>query len=445
MAQALSSKRLLQSLLFLQLTLVFFQLGIRHYLDTTLIRDVCLLLAILVYAFSSRKPVRRDPVSSIVWLMIGYGVLLIFIHSLNGSSLIGAVTQFRNFFLPLAIVPIYRVVLLEKEFRSKIVKFVFVLFVILLVDVYLEFFFQLIGLSRDIFPWYPFQYTHLYRFSTAPDAIPGAVSPEQAPILGIQGWPLNTSATLLSLFAFVYPWLMADIFNLKVMKFQSGSHLTKYLWLILCAGALLILQVKTTMIAFVVVILIDAFTRKGKAIKSFFAISLVFILVAALTKDFWAGIFEVFSDEFAEGELDYILNPETMRNLFNAFFSGSPIDLLFGADFSHLPNFENLEIRLLVFTLELGVVWLILFCIVYIRALKLGKRFLRKYSCDGSIDPLFVKGILLTLIAYLIDMLHYANQMYLFNIFFFGVMLALMSSIIIQNRYAKSISSSTGL
>lgn len=445
MAQAISSKRLLQSLLFLQLTLVFFQLGIRHYLDTTLIRDVCLLLAILVYAFSSRKPVRRDPVSSIVWLMIGYGVILIFIHSLNGSSLLSAVTQFRNFFLPLAIVPIYRVVFLDEEFKSKIVNFVFILFVILLADVYLEFFFQLIGLSRDIFPWYPFQYTHLYRFSTAPDAIPGAVSPEQAPILGIQGWPLNTSATLLGLFAFVYPWLMNDNSNLKVMKFQSGSNMTKYLWLILCAGALIILQVKTTMIAFVVVILIDAFTRKGKAIKSFLTISLVFILVAALTKDFWAGIFEVFSDEFAEGELDYILNPETMGYLFNAFFSGSPIDLMFGADFSHLPNFENLEIRLLVFTLELGVVWLILFCIVYIRALKLGKRFLKKNRGVCLIDPLFVKGILLTLIAYLIDMLHYANQMYLFNIFFFGVMLALMSSIIIQNRYAKSISSSTGL
>ena len=444
MAQAFSSNRILQKLLFLQLILVFFQLGLRHFVDSTLVRDICLILAIVISLLSARRVVPRDGITGSVWLYLCYGILIMSIHSLTGASVVSSVTQFRNFFLPLAIVPISKCLFVEKSFRLKLVKFIFALFVILLADVYVEYIFQLIGLSRDVFPWYPFQYTHIYRFSTAPDAIPGAINPEQAPILGIQGWPLNTSATLLGLYAFVYPLIMDTSSKSNVFYFQNKFPWVKYLWLILVAGALLILQVKMTMIAFIALITIHVFSRKGKVIKDVILISTLFLLVAALTKDLWVEIFQVFSDEFAEGEMDYILSAETLGNLFSVFFSGSPIDLFFGADFSHLPNFENLEIRLLVFTLELGIIWLIFYLIINIRTLRIGKRLLKKGNLETT-DSLLVKGIQLSLITYLIDMLHYANQMYLFNIFFFGVMLALMSSLIIQNRNANSISNSSCL
>lgn len=439
MAKVVSSNRILQKLLFLQLILIFFHIGIRYFIDNTLVRDVALLLSIIVFVLTSRRQVAQDRVSGISLWMLGYGVVVMIVHSFTGASVINAVTQFRDFFLPLAIVPIYRHIFLDQQFRLKIVSLLFILFSILLLDVYIEFFMRLAGMSRDILPWYPYQYTHLYRFSTSPDAMPNAISPDQAPILGLIGWPLNTSAVLMGLFAFLLPWIMADRQGLKLLKFQQRLSRIKIIYIILTAGAFLILEVKTSILAFVVILFIYFFSNKGKIIKNLLVIVSLFAIVAILTKDFWFGLFETFAEEFADGELEYILSSQTMSSLLGAFLTGSPLGFLFGADYSHLPYFENLEIRLLVFTLELGIIWLILYCIMMGRVLITNRKFLRSRKL-GPADSLLAKGVQLSLIAYLIDMLHYANQMYLFNIYFFGVMLALISSLIIQQRNAKSIS-----
>lgn len=439
MAYSLTSNRLLQKLLFLQLILIFFHLGIRYFIDSTLVRDAVLILAIIVYTLSQRTAEARDQVSSSTIWMICYGVVIMIVHSLTGDSALNAITQFRDFFLPLTIVPIYKTVFTDRHFRMKTVNLLFVLFAILLIDVYFEFFVRLLGFSRDFLPWYPYQYTHLYRFTTAPEPMPNAISPEQAPILGIFGWPLLTSAALMGLFAFLLPWIMADNSKSVELKFQKRLSRVKYLFIVVVAGAFLILEVKTSILAFLVILFIFFFKADRKALKSIMLITFFFVITAYLTKEFWIGVFESFADELAEGELDYILSFETMTSLFGAFISGSPIDFLFGADFSYLPHFENLEIRLLVFTLELGVIWLFLYCILISNVFKSGRYLLSKRQIEGA-DSLLVKGIQLSLIAYLIDMLHYANQMYSFNLFFFGVMLALISSLIIQSKNAQNIS-----
>jgi hypothetical protein len=106
----------------------------------------------------------------------------------------------------------------------------------------------------------------------------------------------------------------------------------------------------------------------------------------------------------------------------------SPIKFLFGGDISSLLENAFLELRLLLFTVNYGVIWLFLY-------LKLNYVFLKKaisnfYSTDFILqDRYFSLSIFLLIIAYLLDSLHYARIMYYPNIDIYFVLLGVFSNV----------------
>ncbi len=423
----------LKWLLLAQLILVYFQLGLRQFLDSSLFRDFFLIIITITFFFSTRQRYKSDRLSRVVALILVYGVIVMLVHSFTSDSVLASVTQFRNFFFPLLIVPIFKGVFLNERYRLQLVNLFYYLFIILLIDIYVEYLLYLFDVSRDFLPWYPYQYAHLYRFTTAPDPIPTAVSPDNSPILGLFGWPLNSSAVLLGLFSFIFPWLLSNDVDTKIFAFQRQKSSIKYFLVLLVIGALFILQVKTTIFALFVILLLYFNSFKKLAIKVLPILVVAFVIIAASTKDLWIETITDFQKELDEGEMALIFDPILIGNLINSFLSGSFVDFLFGADFSHISLLEDLEIRLIYFTFELGFLWVVLFCVISWSVISVCKR-LRRNVLITKTDSIMLHGIFLSYIAYLVDMLHYANMMYLFNIFFVAVMLALLSSLTIQYR-----------
>ena len=87
------------------------------------------------------------------------------VHVLDGEDVLNVIVTYRNHFFPFILFFIALYLFQDFRYRKKWVDFLFVVFLILLVDVYVEKLMEITGISREILPWYRYQFAHYYRFT----------------------------------------------------------------------------------------------------------------------------------------------------------------------------------------------------------------------------------------------------------------------------------------
>lgn len=412
-------------LLYFHLAVVFAQFGIRWYADLTIVRDFFIFL-ILWVALSSSLGYKKDKLSKSVILLLIYGVVMMLVHSVSGTGFISSLAEFRNYFFPFFLMLPLSVYFTRAQNREHFVNFIYVLFIILLIDVYFEGLLEMLGVSRDFLPWYQYQYIHSVRFITSENPIDRAIYPENAPVLGLLGWANATACTLVALYAFLAPFIFTGSIRDNT-KLGRKSNTNKIFIVIAVIGALVILEIKTPMFAFLVASFILMLRSNKKVAMNLMAAFVAVAIVAYLTKGLWMDTFSFLVEESTgdEGAISYVFSIATLSSVFSSFIGSSFLSVLFGGDFTGLSYYENIEIRILTFTMQLGVIWLISFLYVCFSTVKESLK-INKVEYLTLVDRRLNLGVLLMLLVYFIDMLHYSYLMYLFNINLFAVCIALI-------------------
>ena len=76
--------------------------------------------------------------------------------------------------------------------------------------------------------------------------------------------------------------------------------------------------------------------------------------------------------EETEGEygMSYIFDQAVITALLSSAFSGSPLALLFGTDITNNSMYSLLEVRIIVHTIQFGVIWLIIYGMISFYSIK---------------------------------------------------------------------------
>lgn len=442
-------------LLFAHVIVLTFQITLRQVLiDTTYWRDVILVLIIVLW-FAQRLQAgnitySRHAFSPERWivLLILYGLVVVVIQLLNDVELLLALRDFRNQFLPLVLFFVAKTVFGTEQRRARLVNFIFYLMCVLAVGVLVEELLFLLGISRSILPWYQFSFINTGRFVGNSIGVVGDLFPEDAPILGLLGWPHQTSAYFLALFAFCMPFILArssDAHLARVLVRPQGLKPWMQTGLLLqCIAVLVVLGVKTSIITFMVLWLLLLFVMRHRTLWSQLVPVALFIAVMLLAferyQEILIGKIEqgfVGTDK-DEAIISIIFNADTYRAVIETLSNTSIDFILFGGyDFSDYWFYTFLEIRLLFFALKFGGIWLFLF---------LGLVGSVIWRCVGiarqrgvvPFDQLFGLGCLTMMLAYFVDMLHYGRIMDWPNIDVFAVVIGAMSSITSTHRASSA-------
>jgi hypothetical protein len=408
--------------LYLQLFLMLFILGIRNYIDFSLLREA--ILAYILIIFSKIRYVNKSKLKNWISWYLCIGILIEFMHIVGGYELVTALTEYRNFFLPFTLAFPASAVFINEQSRQNLLSIASLLLIILTIDVLLEWIMMLVGFSRDFIPWYQYQYLHLYRFNTSESPMVGAISPADAPVLGLMGFPNETSTTLTALLALNLPLLLSNkpiyIFNRCIRKASI-----KIVILFLSIIAIAILGIKTPMAALGIIIIIMIFKSSKKQIRKFGIFAILFVCFALCSYEYWSDSFNDLIEETAGGETSYIFNFKLFSAVWNHFLEST--SFLFGDDFTNSSFYQFLEVRIINFTLALGVIWLICMSGIFITAIKRANRAFVNASLRRYDKELYL-GIYFMLIVYIVDAFHYTNVMYSFNINIFAISLGLLMS-----------------
>jgi len=443
---AKSGARVLQTVVLAHIILVTFQFLIRALVfDTTFYRDALLILAVIIWAYTLVKDKdivgdrRLNWLDRLVVLYIGYGLAMVGISLLNGVSLLSGITQFRNYFLPVALYFVAKKAFATARGQSALVNVIMIINILLIIDVIGEFLVQQSGASLSTIPWYPYMFKTGDRFIGNEVGSPGYILPENTPILGILGYPHYTVALLVAVFAFTYPFFIEK----RLSEFGPGlSSLigrvpvrVRQFLALLTILAVFILGVRAHLLSLVFVFMILPFFTQPKVV-----VRNLLILLAAVTLLAAVGLLEpgylerlqegFFSSGQRDSSLSLILS---VREI--AFIVGSPVQqFLFGnADvysdmFGEVGSFE---LRLLFFTAAFGVVWLSLFTGVFTLGLIYARRIWTNHNLPQATRT-FAIGAVGLLVIYLIDVGHYARTMFAPNIDIWVVCLGALSAIVSQ-------------
>lgn len=455
MKYVFKKSKIVEYLIYLHILLISFQLAIRELLiDTTFIRDVILIIILLVWSFKKKeKSLEYQKKHGIVlWLkyIIVYGIAMSFIQIIYGISVLNVLLQFRNIFLPLFLFFVGKSIYSTEQKRISLINFIYFLFILILVDVWIEHLAFSVGFSKYSFPWYTYQFNHSYRYLTSPDAAHDAVNPEDSPIIGILGWPHATSATFFALFSFLITFFLnknkSQINTINSPKPSLLVNWKIYGIFVLSIFVLIFLGVKMQLISFFPIILILFYINPNKKFSNFIGPFLFLCTILLFTKEFWMeSVISKFEIAFAEknesgSNIWLIFDFELLKNLLSYFSNISPVYIFWGGyDYSHLWFYQYLEIRLLNFSLQLGILWLFFFLGLILSSINYCLKLIRNNLLSYN-DKQFALGTLLLIVAYSIDTLHYSRLMYWPNIDIFVVILGALSNIKIEkkNEYLKT-------
>lgn len=414
--------------------LLLFQLAFRQLiLDTTFVRDFGLfVLCFIFYGGQKEHYKNKDILSSMIRIYLLYGFLMSVIHIIDGVGTLDAVVTYRNHFFPFILFFIAVYLLRDSKYRKKWVDFLYVVFIILLADVYIEKLMDIAGISRGILPWYQYQFTHYYRFIDTEAGARIVDNPEQSPILGLLGWNNPTACAITALFSFFLPFLLKS--GIKqgpdMPKVACLATPSKVILFVLTIGALAILTIKTPFFSLAFVFLL--YLVKGgnnKSFKTIIVVTIITVIVAYFTFPFWGETFMELMEE-TEGEygMSYIFDQAVIAALLSSAFSGSPLALLFGTDITNNSMYSLLEVRIIVHTIQFGVIWLIIYGMISFYSIK-AYNYIQRIKHLATYDQLMATGAFLLIVSYLVDFLHYAHAMFLFHYDIFVVSIALLVAI----------------
>ena len=412
--------------------LLLFQLSFRQlFFDTTFVRDFGLFLMCFIYIGSKKEHYNNnDTVIKMVKIYMLYGILMSIVHVLDGEDVLNVIVIYRNHFFPFILFFIALYLFQDFRYRKKWVDFLFVVFLILLVDVYVEKLMEITGISREILPWYRYQFAHYYRFTEDDAGLRIVTNPENSPVLGLLGWNNPTSCAIAALFSFFIPFLLKPgAHSLNLPKVAQLSAFSRIMIFILTIGALAILTIKTPFAAIAVVFFLYMFKEGNKSsLKIIIVVTVITALIAYLSFPYWGETYMELAEE-TKGEhgMSYIFDQGLIIALLGAAFGGSPLAFFFGTDISNNSLYSMLEVRIIVHTIQFGILWLFIYGAITIGGIKSFNR-IRKSNVD-YIDRLIATGAYLLIISYLVDFLHYAHAMFLFHLDILVVSIALIVSI----------------
>jgi len=443
---------LIEILIYFHIFLITIQLVIREIIiDTTFIRDIFLFVILYLWVFKNKNSFHHQKKSKIkTWFIIflTYGILMVFFQLIMGIGVVESILSFRNYFLPLSLFFVAKSIFETKLQRMRLVKFFNAYFIFLIINVLTASFISYNGFSLDIFPWYRYQFTHSYRYSTSGLDVPGQISPDQSPIIGILGWDHASSATMFGLFSILLPFYVYQLINRKKNYFLLFKHFTNikiYLIILSFITSLIIFGVKMQLLSlFLICFLLMFFIPVIIRIK-FIAYLLFIAVILFLTQQFWLeqmiAKYETAFVDNGDGQstFSYILDPNIILSIGIIFFTNSLSYLFFGGyDFSQFWFFEMLEIRIINFTLQLGLFWLLFFLCLFLSSFRYAVRLIKSLDVE-YFDKIFALGTLLLMCAYFLDMFHYARLMYWPNIDIFAVIIGALSNINIKNGFNKDV------
>jgi hypothetical protein len=440
-----SGVRALQIVLSVHLFLITLQFPIRAFtIDTTFFRDILLLSALVIWAITlvTDKRHTKQPLSwldKLFVLYVSYGIITIVTTLVNGLSMLEALTQFRNFFLPAALYFPAKKAFGSVRGQSVIIGVFIVINLLLITDVIGEYLVQQSGYQLSVIPWYPYMFRTGDRFIGNQVGTVGSILPEDTPILGLLGYPHYTVAPLMATFAFVYPFLVEK----KLKEFAEGIAFAlasvpvrvRQVLALLAILAVLVLGVRTHLISIILIMMILPFFFDRRLLIR----NLLIILAAALvflSIGFFDPIYiqNIQSGFFSSGSRDstisYVLS---VRELL--FIVNSPVQrLLFGnADvysqvFTEVGTFE---LRLLFFAAAFGVIWLSLFTAIFATGFIYARRIVKTTSLP-QLSRVYGIGSIGLLFVYLLDAGHYARTMWAPNIDIWVICLGALSAIVAQ-------------
>lgn len=438
------------NLLFAHLILVTFQFVLRStILDTTFYRDV-ILIGILIWSFAlfmltiDTRVVafRVCSLDVAVLAYVAYGVLASTVAAAKGIGLMQTVLQFRNQFLPVALYFASRYALRSFEEQSQFVRLAFALTIVLCFDVIGEQLLSLFSVAGDWVPWYPYFFRNSDRFVGNAVAGTGYVDPAESPVLGVLGWPHYTAATLVALFALVYPFLSV---RLRVgsgpRRKAVGLSVASHRWLRRGVVALpflcvVILSVRTHLISLAIILLVIPLMLDRTVLKR----NVVLLLLAVCASIWVAPVRMRLISAYHSGFVGDVDRPPVAKLIFTSaevnYFRELPIDQkLFGlgnvqsAEFAAIGNFE---VKILFFTVAYGILWFAIFAAVYVIGLWYAVQLVR--HSRAQFVRTFAVGAVGLLIVYLIDMVHYARLMYFPNLDFWAVTLGCLANLRLPNQ-----------
>lgn len=428
-------RRKLYIVLAFHILLLLFQLAFRQLIfDTTFVRDFGLFLLCGIYVLGQKEHTNyRDTVATLVKIYLLFGILMSFFHIIDGTAVLDTIVTYRNHFFPFILFFITVYVFRDARYRKKWVDFLFIVYLILVIDVYIEAIMDFADISRTSLPWYQYQFAHYYRFTETDAGARIVASPENCPILGLLGWNNPTSCAITGLFSFFIPFLLQPFSKSKDLPNVARlPRVMKLFLFILTLGALAILTIKTPFFSLAGVILLYLMKgnkrKKGNSIKTIVLVTFITAIVAYLTFPLWGETYMELAEE-TQGEygMSYIFDQAVILSLLSAAFTDSPLAILFGTDITNNSMYYLLEVRIIVHTIQFGVTWLIIYGLISISSIKVYNR-IEKSSCTAN-DQVMATGAFLMIVSYLIDFLHYAHAMFYFHCDLFVISIALLVAI----------------
>ncbi|TSA20010.1 hypothetical protein D4R75_08100 [bacterium] len=439
-------------MLFAHIVILVFQLPLRELVvDTTYWRDILLVLtfAMWVLLVGKGQEIKRDGFENIsrwVKIYLTYGLIVVVSFYAEGNSFERIVRDFRNHFFPFVLFFVSRMTFNSDAARMRLYNFLYVVFIFLILNVFLEQLARYVGIPNSVFPWYNYQFSKLYRFIGNTATMYGAISadvgyvnPEDSPILGILGWPHATSAFFMALFAVLIPFMFLnkrkeEFRYLPILMVGFRQHLKDVLF-VLSFTVLIVLGVRTQIVTIALVILmLNVLPFKLVTNKRLFYSVLLFIAVVGTNPDLLSKLLDLFdtgfrTDSSRDSTLAIIFSRDIIVGVFTRWLQEPFVSIILGS--SEAVNsivFQNLEIRLLYFTLLFGLLWLVIFSCLFGSAILHCVKIFNTENIS-LFNRLFALGCLLMSISYAADMLHYSYLMYFPNIDLWAISIGALSRI----------------
>ena len=415
-------------ILYAHILLLFLQLPFRQLiLDTTYLRDVLIIFLFCYLLFTKNNFNPRIRIHFLIAILLLFGIFITVFQIIIGIDVLYCIVNYRNYFFPFLLFFVSNKVFTNQFTSKSFIGFLFYLFIFLLFDIWAEYFVFETNLPKTIFPWYTYQFQNSYRYTTSSNSNIDSVDPSQTPILGILGWPHATSATFLSLFLFFLPFII----DFKNVNFFKLNRFKKTSILILSVGAIIILGVKMQILVllffFPFIVILDWKLYLGKFLK--YIPVVIFLLITSMP--FWYNSIvnryniAFIGNEGAESTISVIFNFEIIKAVFQSLFSDNILNLFLGGyNTSDFWFYYFLEIRIINYTFEFGLIWLFIFAYIIIYSFSYAYRLYKKSTSDW--DKYILLGFILFIMSFAVDSLHYFRLMNWPNIDILAILLGLI-------------------